>query len=177
MKRALIEENKSSVQPVLMMVNYRTDVDETGWVSRTSAQIIDSSGTEYTCDYGKNIGNKDTVYWCGEVDNIVKNGTSCSLTKDTETVNTITDFAKSASKYKDCNMTIWNFGIDDYGEETLYALYPDESGKMQMLELCRFGGPCAWLDNAEVQEFVTMLIENGYYADKDAFEDYLRYQQ
>ena len=71
-------------------------------------------------------------------------------------------------------MKAWGFGITDYGEQTLYVLYHDEDGTTQQLELCRFGGDCAWLDNEEVQEFVTMLIQKGYFAEKDMFEAYLK---
>lgn len=45
---------------------------------------------------------------------------------------------------------------------------------MQQLELCRFGDDCAWLDNTEVQEFVTLLIEKGYFANSSILEDYLK---
>ena len=95
---------------------------------------------------------------------------------DESVLQEIADFAKSAEKYKDCAMKSWNFNIEDYGTDTLYVLYTDSSGVMQKLALCQIGGECAWLDNEEVQAFVTMLIENGYFSDKSNLDAYLYYK-
>ena len=47
---------------------------------------------------------------------------------------------------------------------------------LKIVSLCQIGGECAWLDNEEVQAFVTMLIEKGYFSDKSNLDAYLYYK-
>ena len=73
-------------------------------------------------------------------------------------------------------MIDWKWGVADYGEDYLYLPYVDENGNADRILLCKFGWDCAWLDDADVQMLVSMLIGNGYYADKTLFEYYIEDQ-
>lgn len=89
----------------------------------------------------------------------------------------VEEFLTVVPNYQETELIEWDFGIDDYGQENVYAVIPDANGGYQLVELCRFGGECVWIDDAEVREFVTMLIDAGYYGDADIFRFYLEYYQ
>lgn len=169
MRRELIEQNQVDAKPVLMIEDYQITMSENGWGSECYERVVTADGNRYS------VPLCDCAYLSVEdhMNHIKQDGEKEQYITDTEVLQNISDFTESAAQYKDCEMENWNFGIDDWGQEILYALYTDENGSYQMIELCRFGGECAWLNNAEVQEFVTMLIENGYFGDKYIFNDYL----
>ncbi len=177
MRRELIEQNQVDTKPVLMIEDYQITMSENGWGSEDFKRIITQNGTRYTAE-NVIVDIEEGYEWKLEddINRIMNSGTEELFIKDSDILQKISDFTESAAQYKDCKMESWNFGIDDWGQETLYALYTDENGSYQMIELCRFGGECAWLGNGEVQDFVTMLIENGYFGDKYIFNDYLENQ-
>ncbi|MCI7805348.1 MAG: dockerin type I repeat-containing protein [Oscillospiraceae bacterium] len=177
MRRELIEQNQSDTKPVLMIEDYQITMSENGWDSQNYERIITQNGTRYTAE-SVVIDPVEGYEWKLEddINYIMNSGTEELFIKDSDILQKISDFTESAAQYKDCEMESWNFSIDDWGQEVLYALYTDENGSYQMIELCRLGGECAWLDNAEVQEFVTMLIENGYFGDKGILSYYFENQ-
>lgn len=170
MKRELMNQNQYDDTPVLFINDYRIIMSENGWDGEDYEQIITANGNRYSAP----LCNCVYLSVDDHMNHIKEDGEKESYITDAEVLQKISEFTKNAAKYKDCEMKAWGFGITDYGEQTLYVLYHDEDGTTQQLELCRFGGDCAWLDNAEVQEFVTMLIQKGYFAEKDMFEAYLK---
>lgn len=174
MRSRLIEQNQSDTKPVLMIEDYQITMSENGWGSEDFKRIITQNGTRYTAE-NVIVDIEEGYEWKLEddINYIMNSGTEELFIKDSDILQKISDFTESAAQYKDCEMESWNFSIDDWGQEVLYALYTDENGSYQMIELCRLGGECAWLNNAEVQEFVTMLIENGYFGDKGILSYYL----
>ena len=87
-----------------------------------------------------------------------------------KTVNT------KAEQLKSAEVIDGRFGVSDYGEDYLYLPYIDENGNADRILLCKFGEDCAWLDDADVQMLVSLLIDNGYFADADLFRFYIENQ-
>ena len=83
---------------------------------------------------------------------------------------------EKAEQLKSAEMIDWNWGADDYGEDYLYLPYIDENGNADRILLCKFGGDCAWLDDTDVQMLVSLLIDNGYFADETLFGYYIKNQ-
>ncbi len=163
MKRALLEEQKAI--PMLIIMDEQIIESETGWGSRTYFEVIGTDGKHYTQEItGTELAASDYLTAAEELLS-GSEGADCLSAED---LSLSLAFTEDAAGYHDAEMTEWSLQIADYGEEILYAVCDG-----QLIELCRFGEECAWLDNAEVQVFVTMLIENGYYADSDIFEWYL----
>ena len=158
--------------PVLVSVNYDTYIDYTyGWYTNLSVNVIDMNGNEYTEDFGKYTGEDKDDELIKKADEIIKNGTQKYLDeKNDGLVNDIKYIAENAESFKECEMKRETGGWADYGERYLYLLYGDE-----YFELGRFGGEFAWLDNEEIQQFVTKLVENNLFADKYSFEITLEY--
>ena len=75
---------------------------------------------------------------------------------------------------KSTQMVDWEFDVTDYGTDYLYLPYIDENGDSDRILLCKIGGDCAWLDDADVQMLVSLLIENSYFADKTIFDHYIK---
>lgn len=174
MKRELLRRNQNA-EPMLVVVDEQIyEID--GWTSKTFVKVLDSEGFWH-------VQESDTHSWDMEIAEVLADASAMIQTvtpsgnlTDAER-DEVQAFLDTAPQYEGTEMTAWNFGIEDYGQENLYAVYPDGNGGYLALELCRFGGECAWLDNAEVQAFVTMLIENGYYADESFFHEFLEYYQ
>lgn len=156
-------------KPVLMIEDYQITMSDNGWGSEYYERVVTADGNRYSVP----LSDCACLSVEDHMNHIKQDGEKEQYITDTEVLQKISDFTESAVQYTDCKMENWNFGIDDWGQETLYALYTDENGSYQMIELCRLGGECAWLNNAEVQEFVTMLIENGYFGDKGILSYYL----
>ena len=101
------------------------------------------------------------------------------LKENPDIVSLIEKLLSKTDELEATQMVDWNFGIDDYGEDYLYlpySTYRNGHDVLGRILLCKFGGECGWLDDADVQSLVTLLIENGYYADKSSFEFYLENQ-
>lgn len=177
LKRALLEEQKSEVIPELMIIDYQ--IIGIGIDANLSVKLIDSQGMQYEQSFDKNeyYDNKDGAYWYGKADEIIRNGQQTAFMQSSEDVTAMTAFVQSAAQYQESEMVNWDLSITDYGVERLFALCPDENGNIQPIEICRFGGECAWLDNAEVQEFLTMFIMNGYYADRSMLDIFLMHAE
>ncbi|MBP3759923.1 MAG: dockerin type I repeat-containing protein [Ruminococcus sp.] len=176
LKKSLSDFVRNNSVPVLVSVNYDTYIDYTyGWYTNLSVNVIDMNGNEYTKDFGKYTGDENNEKFISMADEIIKDGHQKYLDeKNDGLVNDIKYIAENAEKYKNCEMIRNIGGWEDYGENYLYLLY-DDNGEKKYLELCRFGGEFAWLDNEEIQQFVIKLVENNLFADKHSFEITLEY--
>lgn len=175
MKRELISQKQFDDTPVLLVDDYIITESENGWGSKQYYRVVTANGSRYSTEAF--VADTEPGYeWTvkDDVNLIMREGEKEQYITDTEVLQKISEFTKKASEYKNCEMKNWNYGVSDYGKKTLYVLYNDDNGTMQQLELCRFGDDCAWLDNTEVQEFVTLLIEKGYFANSSILEDYLK---
>lgn len=172
MEQMLFSKNESTAEPMLLIMDYQIILDENGWGGQTFVEVIDTDGFIHLQESDMSPWDFDVNCFLEEADNIISDTVPSSSVNKSD-IAEIQEFAENAYMYQEYEMAEWDFCIDDYGEETLYAVHQDENGAYKALELCRFGGECAWLDNADVQEFVTMLIKNGYYADKSSFEFFL----
>ena len=172
LKKSLSDFVRNNSVPVLAVINYDTYIDYTyGWYTNLSANVIDMDGNKYTEDFGKYTGDDKDDELIKKADEIIKNGTQKYLDeKNDGLVNDIKYIAENAESFKECEMKRETGGWADYGERYLYLLYGDE-----YFELGRFGGEFAWLDNEEIQQFVTKLVENNLFADKYSFEITLEY--
>ncbi len=165
MKRELISQMQFDDTPVLFIDDYMISESPNGWKGEAYERVVTAGGSRYSrplCDCA-------FLSWEDHINHIKSEGEKeeyIDLIKDYDVLEMISDFSKNASKYKNCKMKSMGFSVADLGEMKLSVLYKDENGNMQSLELYRFGGECAWLDNAEVQEFVKMLIERKYIPDK-----------
>ena len=172
MKRELLRRNQNA-EPMLVVVDEQIyEID--GWTSKTFVEVLDSEGFWHVQESDRNSWELDIAECLSAAPAMIGNVTPSDRLTDAERAETQT-FLENAAQYEETEMTAWDFGIEDYGQENLYALYPDGNGGYHAVELCRFGGECAWLDNADVQAFVTMLIENGYYADEMFFHEFLEW--
>ncbi len=169
MKRELLKKTQNAAEPMLMIMDHQITLDENGWGSRTLAKLMDTDGSVHTNKTEAAVSNFDVNTYLDHADTIIADVASSSKLNQSD-IPVIEEFSQNAARYRDCEMTEWGFAVSDYGQENLYAVYPDGNGGYRALELCRFGDECAWLDDDEVQEFVTMLIANGYYADSTALE-------
>ena len=70
--------------------------------------------------------------------------------------------AAKADTLKDAEMLQWGTGITDYGQDELYL--PCKDG--EDILLCYMGEDCAWLDDPDVQELVTLLTANRKFSDE-----------
>ena len=171
MKKKLIEQSQSETIPTLMIVSYATYPGESGWIHTTDIEIIDNNGVLYEQDLGETY-DVDVELYCQNYEDIIQNDQKTALITDAEILNKIKNFSESAEECKDVPMKQL-CTIDDADQDYLYVLYLDEKNNIIPVELCRFGGECAWLDDADVQDFVTMLVQNGYFANKSLFEYFL----
>ena len=97
--------------------------------------------------------------------------TDKQLTTNPDILTQLEKVNAKANQLKSAQMIKWEFGgIEDYGEDYLYLPYTDENGNEDKILLCEFGGNCAWLDDADVQTLVTLLIENDYFGDDSLFD-------
>ena len=176
LKKSLSDFVRNNSVPALAVINYNTYIDYTyGWYTNLSVNVIDMNGNEYTKDFGKYTGDENNEKFISMADEIIKDGHQKYLDeKNDGLVNDIKYIAENAEKYKNCEMIRNIGGWEDYGENYLYLLY-DDNGEKKYLELCRFGGEFAWLDNEEIQQFVIKLVENNLFADKHSFEITLEY--
>lgn len=176
LKKSLSDFVRNNSVPALAVINYNTYIDYTyGWYTNLSVNTIDFGGNEYSKDFGRYTGDEDNEKFISMADEIIKDGHQKYLDeKNDGLVNDIKYIAENAEKYKNCEMIRNIGGWDDYGENYLYLLY-NENGENKYLELCRFGGEFAWLDNEEIQQFVIKLVENNLFADKHSFEITLEY--
>ncbi len=175
MKRQMLQKIQSA-EPMLVVVDEQIyEID--GWTSKTFVEVLDSEGFWH-------VQESDTHSWDIDIAEVLADAPA--MIQDVAPSGNLTDaerdevqsFLDTVPQYEGTEMTAWeDFGIADYGQENLYAVYVDGNGEYRALELCRFGGECAWLDNAEVQAFVTMLIENGDYADESFFHEFLEWYQ
>lgn len=172
MKQKLSRQGQTETEPMLLIMDDQIIESDTGWDSRTFVELIDSNGAVHVQESDMSSWDFDISYYLEEADTIIADIAPSYTIYGSDTA-AIQAFIQNVSMYKDCEMTAWDFGIEDYGQENLYVVYQDESGAYQALELCRFGSECSWLENAEAQELVTMLIQNGYYAEISIFEDFL----
>jgi len=172
MKRELLRRGRDA-EPMLVVVDDQI-YDYLGWTTKTFVEVLDSEGFWHVQESDRNSWELDIAECLSAAPAMIGNVTPSDRLTDAERAETQT-FLENAAQYEETEMTAWDFGIEDYGQENLYALYPDGNGGYHAVELCRFGGECAWLDNADVQAFVTMLIENGYYADEMFFHEFLEW--
>ena len=173
MKQTLVRQEQMDTTPALLIQNYEINLSELGWIGENTDHLITLDGFRYSLAAETDAIDAPAGDY---TESLRSNGIQDLFVYDESVLQEIADFAKSAEKYKDCAMKSWNFNIEDYGTDTLYVLYTDSSGVMQKLALCQIGGECAWLDNEEVQAFVTMLIEKGYFSDKSNLDTYLYYK-
>ena len=173
MKQTLVRQEQMDTTPALLIQNYEINLSELGWIGENTDHLITLDGFRYSLAAETDAIDAPAGDY---TESLCSNGIQDLFVYDESVLQEIADFAKSAEKYKDCAMKSWNFNIEDYGTDTLYVLYTDSSGVMQKLALCQIGGECAWLDNEEVQAFVTMLIEKGYFSDKSNLDAYLYYK-
>ncbi len=173
MKRELLRRSRNA-EPMLVVVDDQIhEID--GWTTKTFVEVLNSDGYWHVQESDTHSWEMDMAEVLGKASAMIETVTPSDQLTDAERAET-QEFLETALQYEGTEMTVWeDFGIEDYGQENLYALYPDGNGGYRALELCRFGGECAWLDNADVQGFVTMLIENGYYADEMIFRNYLEW--
>jgi hypothetical protein len=81
------------------------------------------------------------------------------------------ELVKNASSYKDCSMIEFKFAESDECDTRLELIYTDENGVLQPLYIYyNHGEYGSWRDNAEIQEFISLLIENGYLEGKHFLE-------
>lgn len=165
MKRELISQMQFDDTPVLFIDDYRISESLNGWKGESYERVITADGNRYSsplcrCVFSSLEEHLNHIKSEGEKEEYIS-------FKDEVVLRMISDFSKNASKYKDSKMINLKFGVEDYGQTKLSVLYKDENGNMQSLELYRFGEESAWLDNAEVQEFVKLLIEKEYIPDSD----------
>ena len=173
MKQTLVRQEQMDTTPALLIQNYEINLSELGWIGENTDHLITLDGFRYSLAAETDAIDAPAGDY---TESLRSNGIQDLFVYDESVLQEIADFAKSAEKYKDCAMKSWNFNIEDYGTDTLYVLYTDSSGVMQKLALCQIGGECAWLDNEEVQAFVTMLNEKGYFSDKSNLDAYLYYK-
>lgn len=123
---------------------------------------------------GEKIGESDEKGWYStEYSNVI---TDKQLKDNPDILSRLDKVNAKADELKSTQMIDWKWGVEDYGEDYLYLPYVDENGNADRILLCKFGWDCAWLDDADVQMLVSMLIGNGYYADKTLFEYYIEDQ-
>lgn len=91
-----------------------------------------------------------------------------------EIVSSLKKVSAKVTTLKDTKMLSWGFEISDYGEDNLYLSCNDGTGKENDILLCKIGSKCAWLDDSDVQEFVTLLVESGLFSDKSIIQNYLK---
>lgn len=173
MKRQILQRIQNA-EPMLVVVD--DQIYDIGWTSKTFVEVLDSEGFWHVQESDTHSWDMDIAEVLADAPAMIQNIAPSGNLTDAER-NEVQSFLDTAPQYEGTEMTAWNFGIEDYGQENLYAVYMDGNGVYRALELCRFGGECAWLDNAEVQAFVTMLIENGYYADESFFHEFLEWHQ
>lgn len=171
MKRKLLTQEAA---PLLLIREDRTVINENGWDSETYVEVLDANGFWHVRQSEMNAWDLTTEDCLAMALGIIADTPPSSEFEPAQLVEA-ESLVQDAALLEDVEMTAWEFGVDDYGQEDLFAVYPDGNGGYRAVELCRFGGECAWLDNAEVQAFVTMLIENGYYADESIFDIYLEW--
>ena len=176
LKNSLSDFVRNNSVPALAVINYDTYIDYTyGWYTNLSVNMIDFGGNEYSEDFGRYTGDEDNEKFISMADEIIKDGHQKYLDENNDLVNDIKYIYENAEKYADCKMIRNIGGWEDYGENYLCLLYNDGNGERKYIELCRFGGEFAWLDNQEIQQFVTKLVENNLFADKYSFEITLEY--
>ncbi len=74
-----------------------------------------------------------------------------------------TELAKNAALYKECEMIKVEPKPYDECETHLELIYRDENGELKPLTVYyNNGGSGSWIDNAEIQEFIILMIEQGY---------------
>lgn len=173
MKRDILQRIQSA-EPMLVVVD--DQIYDIGWTTKTFVEVLDSEGFWHVQESDTHSWDMDIAEVLANAPAMIQNVTPSGNLTDAERNETQT-FLEAVPQYEGTEMTVWGFEIADYGQENLYAVYVDGNGEYHALELCRFGGECAWLDNAEVQAFVTMLIENGYYADESFFHEFLEWYQ
>ena len=174
MERQILQRIQNA-EPMLVVVD--DQIYDIGWTSKTFVEVLDSEGFWHVQESDTHLWDMDMTEVLADVPAMIQNIAPSGNLTDAER-NEVQSFLDTAPQYEGTEMTAWeDFGIEDYGQENLYAVYMDGNGAYRALELCRFGGECAWLDNAEVQAFVTMLIENGYYADESFFHEFLEWHQ
>ncbi len=171
-KRALIEANNGEAKPMLMIVDYSS-----GWEVKPyiNVSVVDNHGIKYTlrCDSNDALIENNVKDWCGNIDYILKNGEKSVLIKNKDDLSRVAELADSASKYQNTEMENWGVEICDVERHVLYALYTDENGKLNPLELCSTGGSNRWLNDDDVKSVVAMLIETGYFEDEGMYAYYL----
>lgn len=155
MKNELLNQNQYDSTPLLMITM--------GDYSECYEQVVTADGNRYS----KILCNCAYLSVEEHMNHIKDEGEKEQYITDTEVLQKISEFAKDAEKYKDCEMKDIEFSVADISQINLSVLYKDENGNMQSLELYRFGNKCAWLDNLEVRDFVKMLIEKEYIPGKD----------
>ena len=176
LKKYLSDFVRNNSVPVLVSVNYDTYASqEYGWYTNLSVDVIDMNGNQYTEDFGRYTGDDKDDELIAMADDIIRNGRQKYLDeKNDGLVNDIKYISENAESFKDCATAKAGAGWEDYGERYLYLLY-DENGERKYIELCRFGGEFAWLDNSDIERFVEKLSENGLFVEEDMLKISLSY--
>ena len=94
--------------------------------------------------------------------NLGKNDRKLTL-KNKTLLKKATELAKNAALYKDCELIKIDPKPYDECETSLKLIYRDENGELKPLTVYyNNGGSASWIDNAEIQEFIILMIEQGY---------------
>lgn len=91
-----------------------------------------------------------------------------------EIVSLLKKVSAKVTALKDTKILSCGFEISDYAEDNLYLSCNDGTGKENDILLCKIGSKCAWLDDSDVQELVTLLVESGLFSDKSIIQNYLK---
>lgn len=166
-------EENITPEPVLMETHGNVRPGENGYEPVLHVRIVDKEGNRYSKYYDKDSEfiDKDAEYFCGNYEAVIENSEKTVPDENKQDITAaIAKFAENAEKYKDCEKEKFDVHIDDFGSSSLYVLYNDENGVTKPLELFHIGNSIWWLDEPEVQEFVKLMADNGYYNDAGIIE-------
>lgn len=121
---------------------------------------------------GKRIGMSDEGWYSKDYSDVI----SYQQLKDSPDIMTLLDkVTAKADSLRSVQMIEWDWYVEDYGQDHLYLSSVDENGNENKILLCSFGAENRWLDDADVQDLVSLLIENGHFANETLYEQYLTY--
>lgn len=150
MKKELIHQNTQS-QPMFVRIT-----ENLFWGEIQSVSVFDQFGNGYYLD---TVYDRDEFYditadtWYTELCDILrthapKSSLSSSFTEK------VKRYINNIDQHQDCQMSEEKFYMNDYGQEKLYAIYQDKTGKPCYQMLGNFGDVCSWLECEDVQKIL-----------------------
>ncbi len=155
--------------PLFMIIDSRMTDTEYGERKAYFNHVFTADGNSYNCD-AVVFNPVDYESAVSTYMTIGKKNRELAV-RDEAILKKAAELVKNASSYKDCSMIEFKFAESDECDTSLELIYTDENGELQPLYIYyNHGEYGSWRDNAEIQEFISLLIENGYLEGKHFLE-------